>query len=626
LQNEVTSVEEIHFTPGTPFMHRLHQYLLNWLNLQKDKLPKTTIYSSHLVPGEGEQKIMDLIRSGQISTISGKAHVFNGLDMDLVMLSLLAPLNNIYLRRDDVKFGTEILDIENLRREIVGMMSLGKEKYKHQDFKISSGEDDITNQNLYIVDFIIMMFMIGNDFLPHPPAVGEVNYSVEMLIEGYLQLSTDENIVHLVDGKGNINWLVMKEYFNVLADMEPEMLMERAIDNQNMMYKSESLAVALTTDEIQVKGITGEEKFETNYNFDPDVYRVHWYSNVFGLRGASDITPEITAEDLDKIIEQYLRGFSWVKTYYLHGQNDINPEWFYNYYHTPLFEDVANYLNENMEESMNLEIGGFLRSEEHIDPGALEQLLAVIPLKYNFLIPDKLHPMQKRYLMDYYPKDFIIELDGLSEKDSWRGIAILPFVNLHRIRKTIRIYNRDNPISRLTLQESKMYEPQNMFILERDPLYRSTFETIIGIGSKPSTKSRIEAGAGASTFEKPETSKQARTKFSVKKLPPEQIEVRNVLDFSEIKIYADAGLRIAKLQQEQQFVDEWPPGSGTIQRQTRSQSRGQRGQSRGQRGQIKSQRSQRGRSQRGRSQRGRSDRGRDGQRGKSRTGWISKPK
>ena len=90
-------------TPGTPFMIKVDAYIQKWIKENRDMLPTNVIYSSHLVPGEGEHKIMDYYRSGNIYNgyFKDNAHVLYGLDADLVMLSLISPLKNIFLMRED---------------------------------------------------------------------------------------------------------------------------------------------------------------------------------------------------------------------------------------------------------------------------------------------------------------------------------------------------------------------------------------------------------------------------------------------------------------------------------------------------------------------------------------------
>ena len=58
-------------------------------------------FSSALVPGEGEHKIMDYIRRLPRPCQTGGRHCFFGLDADLIMLTLASPCRAIFLLRED---------------------------------------------------------------------------------------------------------------------------------------------------------------------------------------------------------------------------------------------------------------------------------------------------------------------------------------------------------------------------------------------------------------------------------------------------------------------------------------------------------------------------------------------
>ena len=92
------------------------------------------------------------------------AHVVYGLDADLIMLSLLAPLKNIYLARDDVE---DICEHFNLRA------------YLNNRMKTETAIDD----------FVVMMYLLGNDFLPHTPSLFDIYESLEFMIANILRQS-----------------------------------------------------------------------------------------------------------------------------------------------------------------------------------------------------------------------------------------------------------------------------------------------------------------------------------------------------------------------------------------------------------------------------------------------------
>lgn len=101
-------------SPGTEFMRKIDAYLQTWIQDNSFILPPKIIYSSHMVAGEGEHKIMNAIRGGQI--IGRGSHVIYGMDADLVMLSMLAPTDKIFLMREDI---TDVIDIDSLKRKSV---------------------------------------------------------------------------------------------------------------------------------------------------------------------------------------------------------------------------------------------------------------------------------------------------------------------------------------------------------------------------------------------------------------------------------------------------------------------------------------------------------------------------
>src|SRR5690606_99074 len=106
-------------TPGTEIMFDLDEFMRQFIGQYQDYLPPQIIFSGHLIAGEGEHKIMDLLRQGVttrgLAAQQGGAHVLWGLDADLIMLALAAPVQNIWLAREN---SDELIDIDRLRAEI----------------------------------------------------------------------------------------------------------------------------------------------------------------------------------------------------------------------------------------------------------------------------------------------------------------------------------------------------------------------------------------------------------------------------------------------------------------------------------------------------------------------------
>ncbi|KAI0020414.1 exoribonuclease Dhp1 [Xylariomycetidae sp. FL0641] len=193
-------------TPGTPFMDILALSLRYWcsykLNTDPGWAKMKVIISDATVPGEGEHKIMNFIRSQRTSPDHdpNTRHVIYGLDADLIMLGLATHEPHFRVLREDVFFqegksrtckicGQKGHDAKNCR---------GEAKKKEGEF---GEKDKAVTQKPFIWlhvsvlreylaveldvpglpfrfdleraldDWVFMCFFVGNDFLPHLPAL-----------------------------------------------------------------------------------------------------------------------------------------------------------------------------------------------------------------------------------------------------------------------------------------------------------------------------------------------------------------------------------------------------------------------------------------------------------------------
>ncbi|KAI4838196.1 5'-3' exoribonuclease 1 [Plasmodium brasilianum] len=94
-------------TTGTDFMYKINLSLNKWFKILKKKSVFTfdVIFSGSDVPGEGEHKILKFIRENcrKDGNFKNYNHCIYGLDADLIMLSLVTHLNNIFILRDKFK-------------------------------------------------------------------------------------------------------------------------------------------------------------------------------------------------------------------------------------------------------------------------------------------------------------------------------------------------------------------------------------------------------------------------------------------------------------------------------------------------------------------------------------------
>ncbi|KAA8914561.1 exoribonuclease 2 [Sphaerosporella brunnea] len=193
-------------TPGTPFMDILAMSLRYWtaykLNTDPAWAKLKVIISDSTVPGEGEHKIMEFIRSQRANPEHdpNTRHVIYGLDADLIMLGLGTHEPHFRVLREDV-FAA---DAKAKTCKICGQTGhrpencIGKAKVKNGEFDEKAApvkkkpfiwlhvsilreylavELDVKNQGFRfdleraIDDWVFMCFFVGNDFLPHLPSL-----------------------------------------------------------------------------------------------------------------------------------------------------------------------------------------------------------------------------------------------------------------------------------------------------------------------------------------------------------------------------------------------------------------------------------------------------------------------
>lgn len=411
-------------TPGTEFMMRLDNFLIRFIGSYRKYLPPKIIYSSHLAPGEGEHKIMDYYRRGEVSdgtaAKNGGCHILYGLDADLIMLSLLAPINNIYLSRENV---TDVISIDQVKN----YLTKGNTKQSAID------------------DFVIIMFLIGNDFLPHMPALEETSESISSLLDIYYK--GNYTLTQVDDtGRYNINWDNMKTFIQDVATTENQLLAGLSV--RQFKYPSRFLQSAL---------IDGQ--------FYPKVFRSSWYQNALGPKGPlpliesilsiigtyiptqedTEINSEfatktitnisaVTPERIEKMTIDYMRTMSWVYLYYREGTTAINSDWSYPYYHSPLLTDLASVIQTI---NVTRTITGFQSYEGMLQFTALHQLAAVLPLKSKELLPIELQPLfgYNSIIRDLFPSNFNIQMDG-KDKD-YEGVPIVPLIDRQRIFEAV---------------------------------------------------------------------------------------------------------------------------------------------------------------------------------------------
>ena len=360
-------------TPGTNFMTELNTMVTEHFNTEsysRLKVEKIFVSGSNKV-GEGEHKIFDYIRVNPNKHLTETTIIY-GLDADLIMLSInhLPICPNIYLFRETPHFIQSIdsslepesnyyLDIPELTNAIISYMNNDRELTLEQ-------------QKNKVYDYIFLCFFLGNDFLPHFPAINIRTGGVDKMINAYKATIGNTN-EYITDGK-IINWNNLRKVVLFLANLEEEFIIKEHRSRNN----KERYLLPENTPEEKYK------KFESTPLYERDIekfinpvkpnWQSRYYNGLFGL----------TKTDEDKISDiavNYIQGLEWTMKYYSTGCPDWR--WKYKYNYPPLLQDLIKYIPV---------FNKLFVPEKTPNPvSEIVQLCYVLPRSSLHLLPQKLY-------------------------------------------------------------------------------------------------------------------------------------------------------------------------------------------------------------------------------------------
>jgi 5'-3' exoribonuclease 1 len=371
-------------TPGTVFMNSLNEQIAIAFNNPALFNLKSIIVSGSDKYGEGEHKIFKYIRDNAEDHREQNTVIY-GLDADLIMLSInhLPISPNIYLFRETPHFIQSInselepnesylLDIPELANIITLDMNNGRELTCEQ-------------QSNRIYDYIFLCFFLGNDFMPHFPAVNIRTGGVDKMLNAYKATigPTNEN---LTDGK-TIYWKNVRKLVQFLADNETEYLKQE----HKKRDKKEKYKLPDITAENKIDKFINIPTFDRTVEKYINPYNNNWQSRYYN----SLFDMEINEENNKMICMNYLEGLEWTMKYYTTDCCDWR--WCYRYNYPPLLSDLIKYIP-----CFNKEL---IENKPDKPLTELVQLCYVLPKQSLLFLPDNLYKALIKEKLDLYRTD-----------------------------------------------------------------------------------------------------------------------------------------------------------------------------------------------------------------------------
>lgn len=425
IKNDVWS--NIVITPGTDFMIKLNKSLEDFINSQKEI---KILYSSYKDCGEGEHKIIRYIKKNKLYD---KTNVIYGLDADLIFLSMsLSNIDNIYLLREmnHIKnINTPITDEINEKLCYVSIKNTTDTYNEIIKTKLEENIDilDINIEKFdYSKDFILLCFLLGNDFIPHIPSLNIRNNGINYLIDAYVQMFSFMKSNILENNKINFDNLLL--IFSYLKDIESEYFEIDLPKYKNKLKYKKFISSGKKNESYERELWEHENIIKTDDDYiqlgkcEKEDYKFRYYEYNFNSRINQ-------SSFVKKICLNYMNMIEWIKRYYF----DIDmPSWRYCYQfnEAPFISDLYEYLNDNIntkfidivyEEPINIET----------------QLLSVIPLQYSKnIFSNHIEKKYNKNLNDNVTKFMFPEKPHieLNKEIYWMCEPILPQIDLDLVK------------------------------------------------------------------------------------------------------------------------------------------------------------------------------------------------
>ena len=408
---EKWSWDTTQITPGTQFMKSLNIYIKQFFDSQNLKCKIHLSLSNN--PGEGEHKLFQFVRKHNHH--KDETTVIYGLDADLIMLSLLHSkyCGDIYLYRETPHFIKQLNS--DLNPDELYLLSIRDLSLKLADEVC--GNTDYTDR--VIEDYVFICFILGNDFIPHNPAINIRNNGIEILMEIYKKHINETNNFIIVDEK--IHWKHFRQYCSIIASSENDYF----IHEDNLRTKQEKRHYPTNTPEEKLYKLNflpslHREK-EKYINPSEDGWKKRYYETLFHV--------EYTDERLQQITRKYLEALEWTWKYY--SQHCYNWKWQYEYDYAPLIQDVLKTIPYYEYE--------FVKHSSEPPIHEVVQLIYVLPNESHCYLPAAIQDILQMKCASWFDKSSI-HFKWEYCKYLWESHLELPSMDVDLIEKMFKIY------------------------------------------------------------------------------------------------------------------------------------------------------------------------------------------
>jgi 5'-3' exonuclease len=432
-------------TPGTKFMNALHDKLSVYYDTTNPSGLNARynlsggagiIVSSSKEPGEGEHKLFEYIRQ-HAAEHADKNTIIYGLDADLIMLCMshLHISRGIYLYRETPEFVKSInvsldekeryfMDIPEFSDAIWGATSTPHTPNGALIPTIAHRKGGVRGTHGSPMDYIFMCFMLGNDFMPHFPALNIRTTGIATLMDAYrATIGAGETIIQSPSpGEYAIHWPNYRKLIAHLAAQELTLIRkEHATRDRQARHMRDS-----DKDDDVMHDVLMLPMSQRDVERGIDPFSAGWEHRYYA---ALCDMPEPTDQAIASLCRNYLEGMEWTFRYYTRGCVDW--KWTYANHYPPLLADLVQHIPDRECSFLSVKPKQPIRD--------VVQLCYVLPRASHVLLP----PSVERALMrgkfaSKYTDDGSHNFKWAYCRYFWECHTDLPALDLHELEELVK--------------------------------------------------------------------------------------------------------------------------------------------------------------------------------------------
>ena len=433
-------------TPGTKFMNALHDKLAEYYDMTNKPALNARynlsggagiMVSSSKEPGEGEHKLFEYIREHAAEHVNATTIIY-GLDADLIMLCMshLHISRGIYLYRETPEFVKSVnvaldekeryfMDIPEFADAIQGTMcqALRPEPLIRQGTQVKGATPPCK-----VMDYIFMCFMLGNDFMPHFPALNIRTTGIATIMEAYrATIGTNETIIQTSPlGEYVIHWPSYKKLIAHLAAQELTLIRkEHATRDRQARHMRDTDKEDDVMHDVLMLPMTQRDVERDINPFQPG-WENRYYAALCDIHGA---TPAVAA-----LCRNYLEGMEWTFRYYTRGCVDW--KWTYANHYPPLLADLVHHIPDTHDPTNAF---SFLQVKPKEPIRDVVQLCYVLPRASHALLPPSVErALMRSSMKDRYTDDGSNNFKWAYCKYFWECHTDLPALDLRELEQIVK--------------------------------------------------------------------------------------------------------------------------------------------------------------------------------------------